>query len=222
MGHVGMYVGSGKVIESANVRVGVIKSTFKGWSHWGLLDWMAFDLPIDQGAPSYTEGELDYPGDHTGPKPGDNPYPPNLPLQVGLGSTGSAVTQLQQVLNAKGADPKLVVDGVFGPLTLAAVKAYQKANALPVDGIVGRLTWSKLLEPDTQPPSSQPELRYGSKGDAVKNLQEELNAHGANPQLAMDGDFGQLTLHAVYDFQKEKGLAVDGVVGPKTWAALLG
>jgi peptidoglycan hydrolase-like protein with peptidoglycan-binding domain len=50
---------------------------------------------------------------------------------------------LQTALNRHGA--KLVVDGVFGRLTEAAVKAFQKSRGLVVDGIVGPLTWSKLL-----------------------------------------------------------------------------
>jgi peptidoglycan hydrolase-like protein with peptidoglycan-binding domain len=49
---------------------------------------------------------------------------------------------LQALLNRHGA--KLVVDGIFGPLTEAAVKAFQKSHLIPADGIVGRLTWSKL------------------------------------------------------------------------------
>jgi hypothetical protein len=57
---------------------------------------------------------------------------------------GLAVMDLQTALNRHGA--KLVVDGVFGRLTEAAVKAFQKSRGLvPVDGIVGPLTWSELL-----------------------------------------------------------------------------
>jgi hypothetical protein len=58
------------------------------------------------------------------------------------GATGSAVTVLQQRLNAWGA--KLVVDSDFGPSTLAAVKAFQKAHGLAVDGVVGPATWAQL------------------------------------------------------------------------------
>ena len=37
------------------------------------------------------------------------------------------------------------IDGQFGSLTESAVKAYQQANGLTADGIVGQKTWSKLL-----------------------------------------------------------------------------
>jgi peptidoglycan hydrolase-like protein with peptidoglycan-binding domain len=58
-------------------------------------------------------------------------------------TTGQAVHDLQTALDKHGA--KLAVDGIFGPLTEAAVKAFQKSHLLPADGIVGPLTWSKLL-----------------------------------------------------------------------------
>ena len=60
------------------------------------------------------------------------------------GSTGSAVRKLQILLNGLGYGCG-AVDGEFGPKTLAAVKAYQKAQGLEVDGIVGSATWGKLI-----------------------------------------------------------------------------
>ena len=64
-------------------------------------------------------------------------------------------------------------------------------------------------------------LRTGSKGPDVKKLQELLNTvlH-LNPKLIVDGDFGRATDAAVKRFQAEKGLGIDGIVGPKTWQAL--
>ncbi|MFB2938807.1 peptidoglycan-binding protein [Aerosakkonemataceae cyanobacterium BLCC-F154] len=66
---------------------------------------------------------------------------------------------------------------------------------------------------------SLPTLRKGSKGDDVKLLQAILNSYGYS--LKVDGVFGQLTEDAVKRFQKSRGLKVDGIVGPKTWNALL-
>jgi peptidoglycan hydrolase-like protein with peptidoglycan-binding domain len=57
-------------------------------------------------------------------------------------TTGLAVGVLQADLNRHGA--KLKIDEVFGPLTEAAVKIFQKVRGLVVDGIVGPLTWAKL------------------------------------------------------------------------------
>lgn len=65
-------------------------------------------------------------------------------LLIKKGSKGSAVLQLQKMLNAKGY--KLTEDGDFGNKTEAAVKAYQKANGLEVDGEVGPMTWGVLFK----------------------------------------------------------------------------
>ena len=63
-------------------------------------------------------------------------------------------------------------------------------------------------------------LRKGSKGEQVKTLQRLLNAMGYDCGT-VDGVFGSRTLIAVKEFQKANGLTVDGVVGGKTWNALL-
>jgi lysozyme len=62
------------------------------------------------------------------------------------GTSGEAVKQLQELLIAKGFDPG-PVDGIFGPLTQAAVEAYQTDRQLEVDGIVGPQTWGSLDAP---------------------------------------------------------------------------
>lgn len=66
----------------------------------------------------------------------------DMPL-IKKGSSGEAVRKLQRLLNAAGAS--LEEDGSFGPATDAAVRAYQKAHGLEVDGEVGPMTWGKLL-----------------------------------------------------------------------------
>ncbi len=64
-----------------------------------------------------------------------------------------------------------------------------------------------------------PVLRYGSRGDAVKELQRMLNMVGYG--LKVDGIFGRRTLAAVRDFQKKNLLVVDGIVGVRTWSKLI-
>ncbi len=61
-------------------------------------------------------------------------------------------------------------------------------------------------------------ISYGSSGDDVRKLQERLNKEGYS--LAVDGQFGSKTQAAVRDYQKKKGLSVDGIVGKNTWGAL--
>ena len=136
------------------------------------------------------------------------------------GCTGDAVKTLQGELNAKGYDCGSV-DGIFGGKTYAAVTAFQKANSLSVDGIVGKLTWGKLYDaaPVTAVTAAQPTVSYGSSGEAVRKLQELLNARGYDCG-SVDGIFGAKTKAAVQAFQEANSLASDGIAGPLTWSKL--
>lgn len=149
------------------------------------------------------------------------PTVPDMPMLY-RGCTGDAVKTLQEKLNAKGFDSGNA-DGIFGAKTYAAVTAFQKANSLGVDGIVGKLTWAKLYDAtpvNVTPVTTQPMLRTGSRGDAVRKLQELLNAKGYTCG-SVDGIFGSKTYAAVLAFQKANGLAADGIVGSLTWGKLV-
>jgi len=122
---------------------------------------------------------------------------------------GEAVTSLQYLLQQSGAT--LTVDGKFGPVTDAAVRAYQKAQGLTVDGVVGIKAWQDLVVT----------LQQGSQGSAVKAVQSQLKCRKV--ALTIDGNFGDSTDAAVRAYQKGLGLVADGegVVGHQTWQALL-
>lgn len=62
-------------------------------------------------------------------------------------------------------------------------------------------------------------LRLGSKGSAVKRLQNKLKDRGFSPGK-IDGDFGPGTEAALIAFQKSEGLLADGIAGPRTLTAL--
>lgn len=67
----------------------------------------------------------------------------------------------------------------------------------------------------------KPTLKRGSKGDAVRELQEILERLGYDlGKSGVDGDFGRATEKAVKAFQKNAGIGVDGIAGAATWAAL--
>lgn len=68
--------------------------------------------------------------------------------------------------------------------------------------------------------AARPMVRQGSRGPAVAELQQKLNAMAGGAGLATDGIFGPRTAEAVRGFQRFHGLAVDGIVGPRTWGAL--
>lgn len=59
------------------------------------------------------------------------------------GATGEDVRALQILLTGRRIETG--VDGIFGPVTESSVVAYQAENGLDPDGIVGKLTWSKIL-----------------------------------------------------------------------------
>ena len=151
------------------------------------------------------------------------PVVPDMPMLY-RGCTGDAVKTLQDKLNTLGYNSGNV-DGIFGAKTYAAVTAFQKANGLGVDGIVGKLTWGKLygvspaMPVETTTGVGRPTVSYGSRGDAVRKLQELLNALGYDCG-SVDGIFGSKTKAAVLAFQKANGLGADGIVGPLTWAKL--
>ena len=149
---------------------------------------------------------------------------PDMPMLY-RGCTGDAVKTLQDKLNALGYNSGSV-DGIFGAKTYAAVTAFQKANSLGVDGIVGKLTWGKIygvspaMPVETTTVVGRPTVSYGSRGDAVRKLQELLNALGYDCG-SVDGIFGSKTKAAVLAFQKANGLGADGIVGPLTWGKLV-
>jgi len=75
------------------------------------------------------------------------PPPPDPHPVLKIGSKGAAVSQAQTLLNTKrpAGAKTLAVDGDFGILTNNAVKLFQRANHLVIDGIVGPITWGRLL-----------------------------------------------------------------------------
>lgn len=75
--------------------------------------------------------------------------------------------------------------------------------------------------PTPEPGTDKPTLRKGSQGVYVTLLQTKLIQLGYDlTPYGADGKFGAKTEEAVKQFQRDKGLSVDGIVGPKTWAAL--
>lgn len=116
------------------------------------------------------------------------------------GLAGEPVKILQAKLGVEA-------DGKFGPATEAALKKYQKANDLAVDGIAGPDTFSEMGLHELIL------LRVGSKGETVKKLQMELG-------ITADGIFGSGTAAAVKSFQEKNGLIIDGMAGPATLAKM--
>lgn len=112
--------------------------------------------------------------------------------------------------------------GSFGDDTITAVRNFQQERGILVDGIVGPDTWNELVEAtrrlgDRTLYLSRPYMR----GDDVLALQERLNALGFDGGRS-DGIFGPDTDAAVRSFQKEYGIAEDGMFGLRSHASLVG
>lgn len=75
------------------------------------------------------------------------------------------------------------------------------------------------IKATTEAAAEWPTIKQGDEGPEVYAIQFLLNARGA--ALVPDGKFGPLTQDAVEDFQTDKGLSEDIIVGPQTWEALI-
>lgn len=133
------------------------------------------------------------------------------------GTHSTAVSLLQKDLTGLGFNT-YGVDGIFGINTYNAVVGFQKAEGLTADGLVGDKT-KAALNYALAVNNSNSNLKVGSTGEAVNQLQKNLTNLGYNT-YGIDGIFGTNTYNAVVSFQKAKGLSTDGIVGINTRTAL--
>ena len=118
--HMAVYTGNGMAVESKGRDEGVVyrKVSEGSWVVGGRLDWFEDDIPVLTRNLYYREDDL---------------------------MKGEDVRQCQERLNLKGFNCGSA-DGAFGKKTRDAVIAFQSANGLDADGIVGQKTWGKLWE----------------------------------------------------------------------------
>ena len=112
--------------------------------------------------------------------------------------------------------------GYYGSGTTAAVRAFQQDRSVLVDGIVGPHTWEQIVEASWYLGDRDLYLKHPPmRGDDVTALQARLNALGFDSGKE-DGIFGVATDRAVRAFQKEYGVAGDGIFGLVSHSALMG
>nr|MBR4279858.1 peptidoglycan-binding protein [Clostridia bacterium] len=152
------------------------------------------------------------------------------------GDKGDNVIALQTGLSQLGYYTGKI-DGKFGAGTLKAVKAFQKAESLKVDGLAGKSTQAALTDltgvvfeeedDDVVIDPSKPKtlfagdyrtMQFGTAGTRVRVLQRALLALGFD--VKVDGDYGSATHRAVKAFQTVVGLTADGKCGKKTMQKL--
>ncbi len=141
---------------------------------------------------------------------------------------GSDVEALQDALTELGFFTSRV-DGQFGVRTERALKKYQKARGLEVDGVLGAETRRALAEdgyeipawyPDVYPDGFERTLKKGMKGMDVRAVQEKLIEKGYLTGRA-DHIYGNKTRNAVKKFQEDNNLRVTGICNPQTLFLLM-
>lgn len=165
------------------------------------------------------------------------------PSALAIGSTGQGVEVLQYYLRYVAqflpTVPSVEVDGVFGPSTEGAVRAFQEAYGLTPDGVVGELTWNRLYNvylgfnsatsyaelDGLALPFPGRNLQPGETGDEVRALQEYLNyiarSYPSIPTVTVDGEFGPATARAIDAFEALFGLPpARDVVNAAVWNAI--
>jgi len=152
----------------------------------------------------------------------DEPRPPVPPATtrpvLSFGNRGSAVSALQVRLRALAWD--VAVTGRFDDATRRAVLGLQVAAGLVVDGIVGPRTWAALDRGQRPRFTVRGVVGWGDRGDDVFDVQRALVRVGI--RVDVDGVFGGQTRNGVRRRQAQLDLDVDGIVGPDTAAALGG
>lgn len=129
------------------------------------------------------------------------------------GSTGTEVRRIQTALKQQGYYTGSV-DGIYGSGTQAAVRKFQAAKGLTVDGVCGTNTLNALGIG-----SSATVLRKGSTGSGVRQVQQRLKNWGYYTG-SVDGIYGSGTESAVRRFQTKNGLTSDGICGVRTLSAM--
>ncbi len=134
------------------------------------------------------------------------------------GSRGSDVQALQKFL-------KIPADGIFGPMTEAAVKAFQMAQGLGIDGIVGPKTWGRVDEPQsvyTKEVSEALPYTLWLRSPYAHRSQYQALTRLLNTELLLPASpvFSELSDAATRGFQRGADLTVDGMVGRQTWGTL--
>lgn len=126
-----------------------------------------------------------------------------------------------EIIGRRTAERDLFLTGNYGnaratvwPVSAAGKIAWKPLRSLSQAEIIG------LMGASVTAPDIPPTIRRSSRGHHVMTAQRRMQARGYD--VAPDGSFGPQTEAATRQFQRANGLAADGIIGPKSWAVLLG
>lgn len=199
--HIGYMVDDTYCVHAKGRAYGVVKEKYKSsyWHKIGIPDIFAKDISGNEVSTAYT-----------------------FTRKLQYGKKGEDVKDLKKALYAKGYGGLSFTNGNFLSSTQSIVKKFQKDHGLTPDGVVGKETVLALgcLWADSDKYVFTRQLKYGCKGEDVKELKKLLLAKGYGGLTLTNGNFYNSTQALVKKFQKDRGLSTDGVVGKDTYAAL--
>lgn len=137
MSHVGVYVGGGDVVEATGHARGVVKTKLagRGWGLWGKPRWISYEAAATPAQPEQTATQAT----------ASTLTVTGLPL-LRYGDKGECVRSAQLLLIGRGYScGRCGADGEIGQDTYNAIIAFQRASGLQQDGIIGALTWARLI-----------------------------------------------------------------------------
>ena len=167
------------------------------------------------------------------------------PDAISEGNRGEKVYILQYFLSVLSQFydyiPFIEITGAFGPETTEAVVAFQKSKNLPVNGIVGDVTWNEIYREfrgivttvfegnsvtEKFIPFSGTTLKRGAKGEEVTTLQQYLNniavIYPVISPVNVTGVYDEATMNSVMQYQRKFGLRATGEVDRATWNSIGG
>lgn len=212
--HIGVHAGHNKIIEAKGCHEGVVVTEYipSAWHAWGCLDWVFADIASDQYPILSVVADASTIASNLGSDEGVSGIQSYNTATSSViyreGDSGPEIEMIRRRLWAE--DNSIPVNDYFDGYLTAKIQAFQTANSLTADGLVGSSTWRKLF------PVLQ--KKVGRQNGALA-MQTLLNYQGYLVGTP-DGLFGTGTETVLKAYQEAHELDADGICGDKTWRSL--